>query len=131
MQAEAEAAVSDLLARQAGRMGVKQAALVAMSPDGEVRAMVGGRDYAESQFNRATQAQRQPGSAFKPFVYSAALDHGYTAATIVNDSPLVEGYQEELERVWRPENFGGNYYGFVSLRYALQRSLNSVSIRIT
>jgi penicillin-binding protein 1A len=109
-----------------------QGALASVDPlDGAVVALTGGYDFYLSNFNRATQAARQPGSAFKPFVYSAALDSGYTAATIVNDSPLVEGYQEELERVWRPENFGGNYYGFVSLRYALQRSLNSVSIRIT
>jgi penicillin-binding protein 1A len=109
-----------------------QGALASVDPlDGAVVALTGGFDFYLSNFNRATQAARQPGSAFKPFVYSAALENGYTAATIVNDSPLVEGYQEELERVWRPENFGGNYYGFVSLRYALQRSLNSVSIRIT
>jgi penicillin-binding protein 1A len=109
-----------------------QGALASVDPhDGAIVALTGGFDFYLSSYNRATQTSRQPGSAFKPFIYSAALDNGYTAATIVNDSPLVEGYQEELERVWRPENFGSKYYGFVSLRYALQRSLNSVSIRIT
>jgi penicillin-binding protein 1A len=71
MQAEAEATIADIIAREGGKMAVRQGALVAMSPDGAVRALVGGRDYNESQFNRATQAQRQPGSAFKPFVYLA------------------------------------------------------------
>ena len=98
--------------------------------DGSVVALAGGFDFYLSNYNRATQAKRQPGSAFKPFVYSAALQNGFTAATIVNDSPVAGEYQAELERVWRPENYGGKYYGFVSLRFALQHSLNSVSIRI-
>src|SRR6516165_10600762 len=76
MQAEAEAAIADTISREGSRMLLRQGALVAMSPDGAVRAMVGGRDYGESQFNRATQAQRQPGSAFKPFVYLAGLEAG-------------------------------------------------------
>ena len=99
--------------------------------DGSVVALTGGFDFYLSNYNRATQARRQPGSSFKPFVYSAALQNGFTAATIVNDSPVEGEYQAELERVWRPENFAGKYYGFVSLRFALQHSLNSVSIRIT
>jgi penicillin-binding protein 1A len=99
--------------------------------DGSVVALTGGFDFYLSNYNRATQAKRQPGSSFKPFVYSAALQNGFTAATIVNDSPVEGEYQAELERVWRPENYGGRYYGFVSLRTALQKSLNSVSIRIT
>ena len=99
--------------------------------DGSVVALTGGFDFYLSNYNRATQAKRQPGSAFKPFVYSAALQNGFTAATIVNDSPIAGEYQAELERVWRPENYNGKYYGFVSLRFALQHSLNSVSIRIT
>ncbi|HVS24831.1 MAG TPA: PBP1A family penicillin-binding protein [Gammaproteobacteria bacterium] len=98
--------------------------------DGAVVSLAGGFDFFLSNYNRATQARRQPGSSFKPFVYSAALQNGFTAATIVNDSPVAGEYQAELERVWRPENFGGKYYGFVSLRFALQHSLNSVSIRI-
>ena len=94
-------------------------------------ALTGGFDFFLSNYNRATQAKRQPGSSFKPFVYSAALQNGFTPATIVNDSPPEGEYQAELERVWRPENFNDKYFGFVSLRFALQESLNAVSIRIT
>jgi penicillin-binding protein 1A len=99
--------------------------------DGSLVALSGGFDFFLSNYNRATQAKRQPGSAFKPFVYSAALQNGFTVATIVNDSPPEGEYQAELERVWRPENFNGEYFGLVSLRFALQHSLNAVSIRIT
>jgi penicillin-binding protein 1A len=99
--------------------------------DGGVVALTGGFDFFLSNYNRATQAKRQPGSSFKPFVYSAALQNGFTPATIVNDSPPEGEYQAELERVWRPENFNGEYFGFVNLRFALQHSLNAVSIRIT
>ena len=98
--------------------------------DGGVVALTGGFDFFLSNYNRATQAKRQPGSSFKPFVYSAALQNGFTPATIVNDSPPEGEYQAELERVWRPENFNNEYFGFVSLRFALQHSLNAVSIRI-
>jgi penicillin-binding protein 1A len=99
--------------------------------DGGVVALTGGFDFFLSNYNRSTQAKRQPGSSFKPFVYSAALQNGFTPATIVNDSPPEGEYQAELERVWRPENFNGEYFGFVNLRFALRRSLNAVSIRIT
>jgi penicillin-binding protein 1A len=99
--------------------------------DGGLVALTGGFDFYLSNYNRATQAKRQPGSSFKPFVYSAALQNGFTPATIVNDSPPEGEYQAELERVWRPENFNNEYFGFVSLRFALQHSLNAVSIRIT
>jgi penicillin-binding protein 1A len=99
--------------------------------DGGLVALTGGFDFFLSNYNRATQAKRQPGSSFKPFVYSAALQNGFTPATIVNDSPPEGEYQTELERVWRPENFNNRYFGFVSLRFALQESLNAVSIRIT
>ncbi|HUO69085.1 MAG TPA: penicillin-binding transpeptidase domain-containing protein, partial [Gammaproteobacteria bacterium] len=98
--------------------------------DGGLVALTGGFDFFLSNYNRATQAKRQPGSSFKPFVYSAALQNGFTPATIVNDSPPEGEYQAELERVWRPENFNNEYFGFVSLRFALQHSLNAVSIRI-
>jgi penicillin-binding protein 1A len=99
--------------------------------DGGLVALTGGFDFFLSNYNRATQAKRQPGSSFKPFVYSAALQNGFTPATIVNDSPPEGEYQAELERVWRPENFNNEYFGFVPLRFALQHSLNAVSIRIT
>src|SRR5215471_2131285 len=98
--------------------------------DGGLVALTGGFDFFLSNYNRATQAKRQPGSSFKPFVYSAALQNGFTPATIVNDSPPEGEYQAELERVWRPENFNNEYFGLVPLRFALQHSLNAVSIRI-
>ena len=95
-----------------------------MTPDGAVRALVGGRDYAESQFNRAVAAKRQPGSAFKPFVYLTALERGLTPETVREDSPVsVKG--------WKPENYGHEYYGPVTLTQALALSLNTVSVRLT
>jgi len=97
---------------------------VAMSPDGAVRAMVGGRNYAESQFNRAVAAKRQPGSAFKPFVYLTALEHGLTPDTVREDKPIAL-------KGWRPENFARQYYGPVTLTQALSMSLNTVSVRLT
>ncbi|MDX1443083.1 MAG: penicillin-binding protein 1A [Gammaproteobacteria bacterium] len=107
-----------------------QGALVSVSPDnGAVRAMVGGYDYYLSNFNRVTQAQRQPGSSFKPFIYSAALANGFTPATVVNDAPVVFA-DDKLEDVWRPENDSGRFYGPTRLREALVRSRNLVSIRV-
>jgi penicillin-binding protein 1A len=95
-----------------------------MTPDGVVRALVGGRNYAESQFNRAIAARRQPGSAFKPFVYLTALEHGLTPDTVREDKPIsVQG--------WRPENFEHEYLGPVTLTQALANSLNTVSVRLT
>ena len=88
--------------------------------DGAVVALTGGFDFFLSNYNRAVQAQAPAGSAFKPFVYSAALANGFTPATIINDAPPDVGYQAELERVWRPANFGDKYYGLVRLRFALR-----------
>jgi penicillin-binding protein 1A len=108
-----------------------QGAFVSLDPfDGAVVALTGGFDFFLNNFNRATQATRQPGSSFKPFVYSAAFEHGFTPASVVLDAPVDVGYQASLERVWRPENFGGKYFGYVRLREALYESMNSVSIRI-
>jgi penicillin-binding protein 1A len=108
-----------------------QGAFVSVDPfDGAIVALNGGLDFFLSNFNRATQARRQPGSSFKPFVYSAALENGYTPATIVLDAPVDVGYQASLERVWRPENFGGKYFGPSRVREALIDSMNSVSIRM-
>lgn len=105
-------------------------ALVALNPQtGGVSAMVGGYSFAASQFNSATQSQRQPGSGIKPFVYSAALDAGRTAATIYLDAPLVFD-DESLETVYRPQNDGGEYRGHIRLREALYRSVNLVSMRV-
>jgi penicillin-binding protein 1A len=95
-----------------------------MTPDGAVRAMVGGRNYAESQFNRAVTAKRQPGSAFKPFVYLAALERGLTPDSVREDRPIdVKG--------WKPENYSRKYLGPVTLTQALAHSLNTVSVRLT
>jgi penicillin-binding protein 1A len=105
-------------------------ALVSVRPqDGALQALVGGFDFYQSKFNRATQAQRQPGSSFKPFVYSAALDKGYTVASLFNDAPVVFD-DASLETTWRPENYSGKFYGPTRMREALTRSRNLVSIRL-
>src|SRR6195952_1036618 len=106
-------------------------AMVAMDPwTGRVLAMVGGFSFDQSQFNRATQAYRQPGSTFKPLVYSAAMDNGYTPSTVVVDAPI-EIDQGQGAGVWRPENYStGKYYGPQTLRNALQKSLNTVTVRL-
>src|SRR6202051_4897769 len=123
LQAVAEAAVIDELAAKSVKFNVSQGALVAMTPDGAVRAMVGGRNYAESQYNRAVTAKRQPGSAFKPFVYLTAIEAGLTPETIRQDAPLdVKG--------WKPENFSREYFGPVTLTQALAMSLNTVAVRL-
>ncbi len=107
-----------------------EGALISINPsDGGIRAMVGGFDYFKNKFNRATQARRQPGSNFKPFIYSAALERGYTAATIINDAPVVFD-DDSLEATWRPENYSGKFYGPTRMREALVKSRNLVSIRI-
>ena len=107
-----------------------EGALVSMRPDdGAVYALVGGFDFARSKFNRALQAQRQPGSSFKPFIYSAALESGFTAASMVNDAPVVFD-DAGIEDSWRPENYSGKYYGPTRLREALTHSRNLVSIRL-
>ncbi len=105
-------------------------ALVSIKPeDGSVIALVGGFDFYQSKFNRAVQAERQPGSNFKPFIYSAALEKGYTPATLVNDAPVV--FEDPaLEATWRPENYSGRFYGPTRLRVALTKSRNLVSIRL-
>ncbi len=107
-----------------------QGALVSLDPhDGRIRAMVGGYAFSQSKFNRATQSKRQPGSSFKPFIYSAALANGLTPATIINDAPVV--FQDRaLEATWRPENYSGRFFGPTRLREALIHSRNLVSIRV-
>lgn len=107
-----------------------QAALVSLHPgDGAIVSLVGGVGFELSKFNRATQAQRQPGSNLKPFLYAAALDAGFTAASIINDAPIVME-DESLEGIWRPENDGGRFFGPTRLRWALTKSRNLVSIRL-
>jgi penicillin-binding protein 1A len=124
LQANAEKALDAELAKKGDKFRVSQGALVAMTPDGAVRAMVGGRDYGQSQFNRAVAAKRQPGSAFKPFVYLTALEGGLTPDSVRDDKPIrIKG--------WQPENYGHEYYGPVTLTQALALSLNTVSVRLT
>ncbi|MEX2524633.1 MAG: penicillin-binding protein 1A [Gammaproteobacteria bacterium] len=104
--------------------------MVSLDPnDGSVLALTGGFDFQRSKFNRITQAMRQPGSSFKPFVYSAALEAGYTAASIINDAPVVFD-DPGIEDIWRPENYSRRYYGPTRLREALINSRNLVSIRL-
>ena len=123
MQAEAERALTDELNAKGGKFGVSQGAVVALDPDGAVKALVGGRNYADSQFNRAVAAKRQPGSAFKPFVYLAALEKGLTPETVREDAPIsVKG--------WNPENYSREYFGPVTLTKALSLSLNTVAVRL-
>jgi penicillin-binding protein 1A len=124
LQAAAEKALVEELAQKGQKLGVAQGALVAMTPDGAVRALVGGKNYAESQFDRAVAARRQPGSAFKPFVYLTALEHGLTPDTVREDKPIAL-------KGWKPENYARQYYGPVTLRQALAMSLNTVSVRLT
>jgi penicillin-binding protein 1A len=124
LQGAAEQALVDTLNQKGDRLNISQGALVAMTPDGVVRALVGGRNYGDSQFNRAIDARRQPGSAFKPFVYLTALEHGLTPDTVRDDAPIsVKG--------WKPEDFEHQYLGPVTLTQALANSLNTVSVRLT
>ena len=123
LQSVAEADIIDELAARSVKFNVSQGALVAMTPDGAIRAMVGGRNYSESQFNRAVTAKRQPGSAFKPFVYLTALEAGLTPDTIRYDAPIeVKG--------WKPENYTRQYFGPVTLTQGLAMSLNTVAVRL-
>lgn len=122
-QTAAEKAVGKALAESGAGRQVTQGALVALGPDGSVRAMVGGRSYVESQFNRATQAERQPGSAFKPIVYLAALKAGYTPDSPVTDEPVsMDG--------WTPRNASTRDWGTVSLATALANSINTITVQV-
>jgi len=108
-----------------------EAALIAIdSSDGAVRALVGGFDFNRSKFNHVTQGWRQPGSSFKPFIYSAALEKGYGPATVEDDAPLVVSASETGSQSWQPKNYDGKYDGPMSLRIALAKSKNMVSIRM-
>ena len=124
LQNAAERALAETLAQKGEKLAVGEGALVAMTPDGGVRALVGGTSYSESQFDRAVAAKRQPGSAFKPFVYLTALERGLTPDTVREDGPItVKG--------WRPENYEHEYLGPVTLTQALANSLNTVAVRLT
>jgi penicillin-binding protein 1A len=124
MQRQAEAAMAKLFAGPAKGRKIGQGALVAMTPNGAVRAMVGGRNYGQSQYNRATQARRQPGSAFKPVVFLAGLEAGLRPDTAFTDKPItVEG--------WSPRNYAGKYRGRLSFSQALAYSSNSVAVQVS
>lgn len=124
LQAFAQSAIEDALARDGEALAVEQAALVAMTLDGAVVAMVGGRDYGSSQFNRATQARRQPGSLFKLFVFQAALEAGFSPDSRLTDEPVtVEG--------WSPRNYSKRYLGTITLREAFANSVNTVAVKLS
>ena len=124
LQKQAELTLARVLAEQGPAMKASQGALVTMRPDGAVMAMVGGTDYRGSQFNRATQALRQPGSAFKAFVFLAAFENGYVPGNLFVDGPIRIGK-------WSPGNYQDRYYGKVTLRDAFARSMNSVAVQLS
>src|SRR5262245_39616432 len=123
LQELADRIITEVLRREGSSRGVTQGALVAMRPDGAVVAMVGGRDYDESQFNRAVDAKRQPGSAFKLFVYFAALQNGYRPDDTIDASPIKIGR-------WEPENYGGRLFGRITLSQAFAHSVNTAAARL-
>ena len=123
LQEIAETVIGDTLTHYGAKDSVSQGALVALSPDGAVRAMVGGRDYGQSQFNRATQAQRQPGSAFKPFVYLAGLEAGLRPTDRFVDAPIRVGN-------WQPHNYLNRYQGEMSLSEGLAQSINTIAVQV-
>ncbi|MBN9032727.1 MAG: penicillin-binding protein [Rhizobiales bacterium] len=123
LEKKAESAIAHALDKDGRRLNVSQGALVAIDGTGAIRALVGGRDYAESQFNRAVKAKRQPGSAFKPFVYSAALEMGIRPGSIRRDAPVRIGK-------WTPENYDQKFRGEVTLASALANSLNTIAAQL-
>jgi len=123
LQHLAEQVINDVLTKQGSALHASQAALVAMRPDGAVVAMIGGQDYDKSQFNRAVEAKRHPGSAFKLFVYLAALRKGYSPEDVINARPLTIGD-------WTPKNYGGRAYGAVTLADGFARSINTAAVRL-
>ena len=124
LQRESENAVESMLRQHGNDYKARQAAAVVLDLDGAVRAMVGGRDYGQSQFNRATDAMRQPGSSFKPYVYAAALSSGYKATSIVVDSPVCLGN-------WCPQNYSHSFSGSMTITQALVRSINVIPVKLS
>ena len=123
LEKRAEQSLNDVLGKDGAKLDASQAALVSLDGTGAIRALVGGRDYADSQFNRAVTAKRQPGSSFKPFVYAAALEKGLTPFSVFNDAPIRIGD-------WTPENYEKKYNGEVTLATALAKSLNTVAAQL-
>lgn len=134
MQSTADEVITRFVSEEGEKYNFSQAALASIDPrTGYIKAMVGGVDFYESKFNRATQAKRQPGSAFKPFVYTAAMEQGVSPGTIIMDVPTTfEVYPNEWnpEGIWEPKNFDEKYHGAVTVRSALERSLNIPSIKL-
>jgi penicillin-binding protein 1A len=128
LQKHAEQLIQDKITQQGDKFNAEEGAIVSMGVDGSVRVIVGGYDYQENQFNRAISAHRQPGSAFKPFVYLTALLGGWTPETHVVDSPVTINV---FGKPWTPENYGGKYLGEITLRTAMMHSLNTVAVKIS
>jgi penicillin-binding protein 1A len=124
LQRRAQEIVTGIMDEQGGARNAEQAAALVLGIDGSVRALVGGKSYKESQYNRVVRSHRQPGSAFKPFVYLAALESGMTPNTVIEDAPINVGR-------WRPTNYKNEYLGPVTMREALARSINTVAVRLT
>ncbi len=123
LQRMAERHVEDILAKNGEARKISEAALISLAPSGAVKAMTGGRDYGQSQFNRATQALRQPGSAFKPIVYLTGIERGLTPDELIPDEPIAIGK-------YAPQNYDGKYLGLISARHALAESINTVAVRL-
>jgi penicillin-binding protein 1A len=123
LQATAQTVVRDTIDTEGARTNIHQAALVLLAPDGGIRALVGGRDHHTSAFNRAVQAERQPGSAFKPFVYAAAIENGVRPSDTRDDAPIRIG-------LWSPQNYGGGFRGPVTVATALAHSINTIAVRL-
>ncbi|HET7413525.1 MAG TPA: transglycosylase domain-containing protein, partial [Pararhizobium sp.] len=123
LQRDADKSINDALDKYGKKRKIGQGALVAMDGTGAIRALIGGRDYSESQYNRASDAMRQPGSSFKPFVYTAAMELGRTPQSVRNDAPIKIGN-------WTPENYEGTYEGPVTLMQALTDSINTIAAQL-
>ncbi len=128
MQTQAQDALLNVISMQGEKKNVSQGAVVSMTPGGAVQALVGGLSYAKSQFNRASQAKRQPGSVFKLFVYLSALEAGLTPQSMVEDAPISI---QVGNKIWTPENFGMDYKGQIPMVEAIRFSLNTVSVRLS
>jgi penicillin-binding protein 1A len=134
MQAAAEEVITRFVSEEGKKYNFSQTALVSIDPrTGQIRAMVGGEDFFESKFNRAVQSRRQPGSSFKPFIYAAAIEQGFSPGSVLQDTPTT--FQVWPNRwnpfgTWSPKNFDGKFHGPVTMRYALEKSLNIPSIKL-
>ncbi len=127
LESAARAQLTAVLDRRGRALHATQGALVSMTANGAIRALIGGRDYAESSFNRVTSAHRQPGSAFKAFVYLAALEQGLTPATVRTDQPVSIG---DMKKVWTPDNYTQTYAGPVTLEQAFAKSINTIAVQL-